>query len=116
MQNCAVDFTKSVDRLYMLLDSALYGHTYTAEGEPLVITPTIPDVPDTEAFPGGLLDMTLRSYEMLNNSLNGVVTAEFTDVDSIKARLQAILDAINADNELEAEQLAELIQILAALA
>lgn len=116
MQHCAEDFTKGIDRLYMLLDSALYGHTYNASGEPLVITPPIPDVPDTASLPEGLVDRARRLFEMLDNSINGSIYIDFSDENSIKARLQAINDAILADDEIEAEQLQELIQILAALA
>lgn len=116
MQTCAGDFTKRLDSIYMLLDGALYGHTYEATGLPVVISPPIPDVPDTASLPEGLVSRAQMLFEMLDNSINGTVHINYSDVNSIKARLQAIYDAIVADNEVEAEELAKLIEILAALA
>jgi hypothetical protein len=116
MQNCAADLTTGLDRLYRLMESVYYGTVWTATGDPPVITPDIPTVPPAGSLPEGLIARTEYIQQVLDNALNGTYYPLFNIETSLRDQLQAIIDGIAADGEVEAEELAKLVEILAALA
>jgi hypothetical protein len=114
---CISQLLESNDRLYRLLSAGLFGTVYTKDSDvPLVISPSIPDIPPT-AIPAlpGLLARGEHTEMLLDNALNGAISVDFFDPDSIRAKLDAIKAAIEASGTSDADQLEQLIQIVALL-
>lgn len=79
------------NRIYRLIDSAMYGHTYTVEtDEPLVIVPEIPAVPDQTLEPAGLLGMV--------DSLPGILDAGWFGIGGHKATIADVVNALRVGN------------------
>jgi hypothetical protein len=113
---CVSQLLESNDRLYRLLDTALYGTVYTLDSsDPLVISPAIPLSPPAPLALIGLAPQQFQSHELLDNALNGAITLDYTDPDSIRLKLDAIKAAIDASGTSEADQLEQLIQIVTLL-
>jgi hypothetical protein len=75
------------NRLYRLVDSAMYGRAYTVETEePLVIAPEIPAVPDQTLEPAGLLTMV--------DALPGILDAGWFGIGGHKATLADVVKAL----------------------
>jgi hypothetical protein len=114
---CAQDIIESNNRIYRLLDTALFGRVYSViTTEPLVISPDIPLVPDNSIIsPPSLLSVTETTVEVLINSLRGEDTPQFTG-EGVYQLLQAIIDAVQAQGGLDDDMLAKLEQIALLLA
>jgi hypothetical protein len=114
---CAQEIIESNNRLYRLLNTALFGQVYTlVSTEPLLITPDIPAVPDNSIIvPPSLLAVTETTVQVLINSLRGEDTSEFTGT-GIKQQLEEIIAAINATGGLDDDILAQLVEVVALLA
>jgi hypothetical protein len=109
---------QGVDRLYRLLDTALNGteYTYTEDGGVITITPSIPIVP--AATDAALLPSAAKTRETLTFLVSGseLYTTPLTSDMSLQSRLQAVIDAINGNGTDNEAIIAELAQILLALA
>lgn len=92
MTACTMDaLLQSNDRIYRLLDSALYGRVYeVTSSEPLVVEPTIPEVPDPTLAPAGLLSMV--------DSLPGILDAGWFGIGGHKATLADVVTALRVGN------------------
>lgn len=115
--NCFQELVEGQDRLYRLLDTALYGRVYEATSiEPLVVSPIIPVVPDLTADFPGLLARSAFIAKALNNLSNGTVYTEFPDNRGVKQQLADILAAVQAGQETDPEVMQLLQSIALALA
>lgn len=96
---CVQDLVESNDRLYRLIDAGIFGRVYTAGAEPPgTITPVIPAVPDLSFADPGALSKMERVSQLLQSRLNGDDTPNYSGTPNIPALLQAIIDALNADD------------------
>ena len=98
--NCLTDITDRLDRLYRLMDSGLYGTVYSVEStDPLVIVPPIADAPDSPIIEPGLLWKADQIVQLVDSSINGTETPIYgIPVNSVRAQLQAILDALTSSD------------------
>ena len=110
MAMCLDVLLESNDRLYRMLDLALFGKEYTIESsDPLVVTPGIPVVHESIVQPGfNLLYQADRLNQLLDNALNGTATELYTNAPSVKALLQSVIDAIEAGSADNDDMLAQL--------
>ena len=76
----------SNDRLYRLIDTAMYGRVYQLVSDPPSITPAIPAVPSTTVEPAGLLGMV--------NALPGILDAGWFGIGGHKATLADVVKAL----------------------
>lgn len=99
MATCVQDLIESNDRLYRMLNTAIFGVTYaTVSTDPLVVTPAIAphvtlDIHNEDSLLGRIYNLT----QLMDNRLAGTDTPNYSG-DGIKQQLQAILDAIAADD------------------
>jgi hypothetical protein len=116
---CAEELIESNNRVYRLLDTALYGRVYTVQqSEPeLIVSPALPPVPDaTNAMLPGLLARSQRIERLLDNALNGAISAEYATPEGVREKLDRLIAAIQTADDLDPDMLAELIKIVALLA
>lgn len=116
--NCTQGLQQSLDRLYMLLDGALYGRQYSlanpVTGE---IVPPLPVVPDTTLSVGQALAVVLPLFQrQTHNSLTGAVYDDAPDPRGIRQQLDELIAAIQAGAADDEDVLAALLQIVALLA
>lgn len=99
MSTCLSDLIESNDRLYRMLNTALFGVTYaTISTDPLVVTPAIAphvtlDIHDQDS----LLGRVDRLTQLTDNSINGTITPLYTATPSVKDLIQGVIDALAAD-------------------
>ncbi len=115
---CVDDLIESNDRLYRMLDTAIFGTSYEVTGDdPLTVEPIIfpthtLDIADPASIMGRLED----SRQLLQNALNGTTTDLYSDVPGIRELLANLITAVEAGTTSEADVLAELVQIAGLLA
>jgi hypothetical protein len=116
MAMCLDVLLESNDRLYRMLDLALYGKEYeVVSTDPLVVEPGIPAVHEAIYQDGfGLMYMADRLTQLVDNSINGTVTPIYTDATSVKALLQGIIDALSADDA-DFEEIISKLTVIAGL-
>jgi len=116
MALCMDDLIASNDRLYRMLDTAIYGVGYTVESvDPLIVTPAIPPqrtlgIYSDDSILGRMEDLK----QLLQNALNGTETPHYDTVPGIRALLQSIIDALGAEDTDLSDILAQL-EIVAGL-
>lgn len=100
MLNCVDKIVESNDRLYRMLDTAIYGVGYVVEStDPLVVTPGIPPQRTLGIYDeGSILGRIDDLQQLLQNALNGTETPHYDAVPGIRALLQSIIDALGADD------------------
>lgn len=116
---CADELIESNRQIYRLLDTALYGRTYTlADNDPLTIYPAIPLVPlDTLGSTPSLLSRAKRMNEVLENALNGDTFTDLGNSTSMRAQLATIIEKLEASGgALDDDMLAQLQLIVGLLA
>jgi len=113
---------EAIDRLYRLTDSIHNGTVYAVDGEgttldPYVYYPSMPLVPTTEpgAEPSVKFDLS-KIMRLVDNLTNATTYSDAPDDRNLRQLLVDILTALDAEGSLDPEMLAELVQILAALA
>jgi hypothetical protein len=100
MATCLTDLLEREDRLYRMLDTALYGTAYTiVTTDPLVVTPDIPaarglDFDDQNSVLGRL-DRLAQTQEAF---VAGTDTPLYSGTPNVHALLQAIIDALASEN------------------
>jgi len=118
MATCLSDLIASNDRLYRMLDTALFGTTYSGptsgEGE---VTPAIPNYRSL-AFDerDSVLGRLSNVADVIDNAINGTETPVYDYSPSVKDKLQGIIDAISALNTDDSAILDELVAIAGLLA
>lgn len=116
LEGCLDKLLESNNRIYRLLDYAFMGHTYEVTStNPLVIEPAIPDVPDTTALEPGLVARIALLQKATDNAFNGTAYSEYTNTVSIRDQLQQIIDKATENNELDAEMIADLAELVVLL-
>jgi len=106
---CVQDLVESNAKLYRLIDSAFYGRVYDAgDNPPLTITPVIPDVPDLDFANPGALGKLEHIDQGLQSFVGGIDTPNYSGTPNVLTLLQAVIDALAADD-------AELTDILSQL-
>jgi len=102
MATCLNDLLQQNDALYRMVNTALFGVTYSTESEdPLVVTPAIAphvnlDIHDEDS----LLGRVDRLTQMLDNRIAGTDTPLYSDLPGLKQQLQTIIDALGDDTDL----------------
>lgn len=122
LMGCKDEIVTAINQLYRLTDVVHNGtvYSYTGTGttlDPYVYNPPIPVVP---ARTPGLEPSEKFSLEKLlrlqDNLVNGTTYTDAPDDRNLRQQLADILEAIQGQETLDPEILAELVQILAALA
>ena len=112
-QLCVAELVESNNRLYRLINYSLNGQVYEAgDNPPDSITPSIPDVPNTDISSPGMVRTLVVVRNMLSNALNGDINSDFALSPSIRELLQGIIDAFSADDA----DIGEIISQLEAIA
>jgi len=114
MATCLDDLIESNNRMYRMLDTALFGTEYTIESEnPLIVTPPIPPARllayDEQDSLLGRLD---RLTQLTDNTFNGTETPLYDYTPDVKTLLASIKDAIEAAGTDDDDMLAALQQIV----
>lgn len=118
MQTCINDLIESNDRLYRMLDTALFGRAYTVDSlEPLVVNPPIAPTHDlaVEHIESVLGRMEVNK-QLLENALNGTETPMYNRENGVRDLLEQLITALQETDNLDAEMLEQLTQIVALLA
>lgn len=115
---CTQGLQQSLDRLFMLLDGALYGRQYSlANPETGEIVPPLPEVPDTSASVGQALAVILPLLQRQNhNALTGAIYPDAPNPRGIRQQLDELIAAVQAGAADDEDVLAALLQIVALLA
>jgi len=117
LEGCLNELLEGQRRIYRLLDAAMFGRVYSVvTEEPLEITPEIPLVPDMTAANPGLVARIALLQKSVDNAYNGTVYTEFSNTVSIRAQLQQIIDKSAENNELDADMIAQIAELLVLLA
>lgn len=118
MSTCLAELIESNDRLYRMLDAALFGKEYEVITEdPLVVEPGIPAVHEMIYQDGfGLMYQVDRLTQLLDNRIAGTETPLYDDPNGLKQQLQAVIDALAADDTDIADILDQLALIAGLLA
>jgi len=119
MKCCIDDLIESNDRLYRMLDTAIYGRDYAviATEPELVVDPPIQPthlltIENEDSILGRMEDMK----QLLQNGINGTETPLYDRADGIRDLLEQIKLAIEAGENLDPEMLAKLGEIAVLLA
>jgi hypothetical protein len=113
---CAQQLIESNDRLYRMLDTALFGTIYTVEStDPLLVLPTIApthslDVQDATSLLGRLE----VQRQLLENALNGTETPNYDRANGVRDLLEQLITAVQ-NGPTNSEDLLAQLQIIAAL-
>jgi len=118
MTMCLNALLERQDALYRLVNTALLGQSYSIDSlDPLVVTPAIePAVDLTILDQDSIMGRLDRVTQLLDNSINGTATDLYSYSPSVKDQLQAILDAIAADETDLGTVITDLELIIGALA
>lgn len=116
-----IDIVNAVDRVYTLLDERLIGNERSVTGTGTALDPFVYDPPleqaaqfldPTEGTVTFYLDHQLRG---LQNISDGQTSIFFSEDRNIHDQLAAILEALTTEGGLDADMLAQLVQIVALL-
>jgi hypothetical protein len=119
MKCCIDDLLASNDRLYRMVDTALYGTEYTIEAtDPeLIVTPEISATHDlTIEHADSILGRMEDMRQLLQNGLNGTETPNYDRANGVRDLLEQLITAAEAESELDPEMLAKLAEIAVLLA
>lgn len=119
MRLCVDDLIESNNRLYRMLDTAIYGTAYgVVETEPiLIVAPEIEPtknlvVLDGDSILGRMEDMR----QLLQNALNGTETPLYDRANGVRDLLEQLITAAEAESNLDPDMLAKLGEIAVLLA
>jgi len=118
MRTCLDVLMEKHDALYRLINTVALGQAYTVvTADPLVVTPAIaPAVDLTVLDQDSLMGRIDRLTQLIDNRIAGTETPLYDDTPGIKQQLQAILDAIAADETDLGTVITDLELIIGALA
>jgi hypothetical protein len=116
MATCLQDLLDKQDALYRLVNTGLFGVTYTLESsDPITVSPAIePFVDLTNYDQDSIMGRIDRLVQLVDNSINGTETPLYSYDPSVKALLQGIIDALGSEDTDLADILSQL-EIIAAL-
>lgn len=109
---------ESNDRIYRLLNTAIYGTSYSVvSSDPLIVEPALAPARDlTIEDDDSIIGRMELNKQLLENALNGTGTPNYDRLNGVRDLLEQIKTALEADDDLDAEQLAQLVQIVGLLA
>jgi hypothetical protein len=115
---CVDDLIESNDRLYRMIDTALYGTSYeVTSAEPLIVEPQIwPTHELVIANADSLLGRAEDLKQLLQNALNGTSTTLYTRENGIRDLLELIQTALDTEAGIDGDMLAKLAEIALVLA
>lgn len=115
---CIDDFIESNNRLYRMVDTAIFGTAYTVTSDdPLVVDPLIAPTHDlTIADPSSILGRMEDQRQLLQNALNGTETPNYDRANGVRDLLESLIAAVQAGDSSDEDMLAQLVQIAGLLA
>ncbi len=114
---CAEDLIESNNRIYRLLDTALFGRVYSAgDTPPETISPSIPAIPDPSFAPPSILFAADDADQLLQSAIVGIDTATYSGTPNVLALLQAVIDGVSTGDTSLSDSLSQLELIAALLA
>jgi hypothetical protein len=118
MATCLTELIESNNRLYRMLDTALFGTEYgVVTLDPLVVTPELAPTHDLAIINADSLLGRLREQQLLlDNALNGAISPSYARPSGIRDMLQLIIDDLADEEPLDPEMLAKLGEIAVLLA
>lgn len=118
MATCLNDLIESNDRLYRMLDTAIFGVGYTVESvDPLLVTPAIPPQRTMGVYDdASVLGRMETMRQLLENALNGTETPQYDEALGVRERLQQIKEAIEAIDTDDSDVVGQLELIVGLLA
>lgn len=113
MRACIDDLVESNNRLYRLLDTALFGTGYVVQStDPLVVTPDIPPQRTMGIYDeASLLGRLENLKQLLENGLNGTETPNYDRQNGVRDLIEQLIAAIQQTGQLDDEMLAKLAEI-----
>jgi hypothetical protein len=118
MRLCVDQLIESNDRLYRMIDTAIYGTEYSEiSTDPLVVEPAIGST-HSLAFerPDSILGRMEDMRQLLQNGINGTDTPLYDRETGIRDLLELIQEALDTESGLDSDMLAKLAEIALALA
>ena len=113
---CLNPTAEAVDRVYRLLDTAIYGREYVAvsSGSGIVtVQPDIPDVPDNSPFPvRSILGDGKQISLALDNLATGSPNTLYADNRNFRQQLEDIRTALQSGEQLDQEELFNLLGLI----
>jgi len=114
MRLCVDDLIESNDRLYRMLDTALYGREYTVVStdpvlvvEPPIAATHLLAIEQEDSILGRMEDMR----QLLQNALNGTDTPLYDRANGVRDLLEQLITALEATGDLDDDMLAKLAEI-----
>lgn len=113
MATCLNDLIEQQNALYRMLNTALFGETYTlVDTDPLVVSPAIAPLVTLDVLhQDSLLGRVDRLTQLVDNRLAGTETPLYDELPGIKQQLEEIIAALG-----EGTDLTEVISNLEAIA
>lgn len=113
MKLCIDNLIESNDRLYRMLDTAIYGREYAiASLDPLTVEPAInPTHVLLIENQDSILGRMDTQRQLLENALNGTITPQYARPQGARDALDQILLALQEQQTLDPEILAKLAEI-----
>jgi hypothetical protein len=109
MSACVSDLLAGQDRIYRLLDSGLNGTVYTADGDPVVISPEIGDVPPTESILPGLI-ARLDHVEIMLDELPGILDPGWFGYGGEKATIADVVRSLRVGDTAQSTETIDSLQ------
>lgn len=96
MATCVNELIESNNRMYRMLDTALFGVGYTVEStDPLVVTPPIPPQRTMGIYgDDSILGRMENLKQLLENALNGTDTPQYDRANGVRDLIQQLINAI----------------------
>lgn len=119
---CGTEIVNAIDRVYVLMDATLNGVTRDTTGQgteinPYIYSPPLAQGKEADDFvPPSLRSDTNATRALLDNLVTGATNPLVNDARNIRTQLEEIIARLEPQNNLDAEQLAELAKIVALLA
>lgn len=110
---CIDALIASNDRLYRMLDTAIFGVGYVVQStDPLVVLPDIPPQRTMGIYDeASILGRMENLKQLLENGLNGTETPQYDRQNGVRDLLEQLLTAIQQTGQLDDEMLAKLAEI-----
>lgn len=113
MKLCAEELIESNNRLYRMLDTAIFGVGYVVTStDPLVVEPGIPPQRTMGIYgEDSILGRMERTKQLLENALNGTETPNYDRSNGIRDLLEQLTAAIQQTGQLDDDMLNKLAEI-----
>ena len=122
LMGCKDEIVGAINQLYRLTDSIHNGAVYGVTGagtleDPYIYTPPIPLVPTTQSGLEPSVKFSLeKALRLQDNLVNGTTYTDAPDDRNLRQQIEDLILAVQNQGQLDDDMLAELVQIVAALA